>query len=49
MLKREAYLVDFHGIGVLEEEQLALCSDQAGDGLDHFSISGLSWDLYQQQ
>ena len=41
-----ANLVDLHSIGALEEEEFALCSDQTGKGVDHFSPSnGLSWDL----
>lgn len=34
-----ADLVDFHSIRILKEEEFAFCSDQTGDGVNHFSIS----------
>lgn len=33
-----ADLVDLHGVRVLKEEEIALRSDQAGDGVNHSSI-----------
>lgn len=40
-----ADLVDLHGVRVLKEEEIALRSDQAGDGVNHSSIfTRLSWD-----
>lgn len=50
MKKLKAYLVDLHSVRVLEDEEFALRSDQASDGVNHFSISpGLSWDLKVKQ
>lgn len=44
------HLVDLHSIRTLKEEELALCSDQTGNGVDHFSISTrLSWDLFKKK
>lgn len=43
-----ADLVDLHSIRILKEEQFALCSDQTGDGVNHFSISTRqSGDLFE--
>lgn len=38
-------LVDLHRVGILQQQEFALGSDQAGDGVNHFCVPGLSWDL----
>lgn len=42
----DADLVDLHSVRVLQDEELALCPDQTGDGVDRLAVlAGLRWDL----